>query len=255
MTEPELSKKDEIIYHLLELRSRLLKAFGLVLIVFLVLAPFSNKIYTLVASPMLESLNSVTGTSGTMLAIKIASPILAPLKLTLFVAFYLTIPWVFYQVWAFVAPALYKKEKRVIFPLIFSSVILFYIGALFAFFVIFPITFKFLQLFSPEGVQFAPDISEYLSFVLTLVFAFGVAFETPVATILLVITGVVSIEKLKKMRPYVVLLVFTIGMLLTPPDIISQSLLAIPMWFLYEIGLFFAQYVKKNKPEDSVEEN
>ncbi|MFM4769224.1 twin-arginine translocase subunit TatC [Aeromonas veronii] len=237
-----------LISHLVELRTRLLRSVTAILLVFLALIYFSNNIYDFVAQPLLSQLPA--GTS--MIATDVATPFLTPIKLTLVVSFFVAIPYLLYQAWAFIAPGLYQHERRLIMPLVVSSALLFYAGMAFAYYVVFPLVFGFFTSTAPAGVTVATDIASYLDFVLTLFFAFGVAFEIPVATILLCWTGVTTPQNLKEKRPYVVVGVFVVGMLLTPPDVFSQTLLAIPMWALWEIGLFFARfYVKK---EDEVQQ-
>ena len=236
-----------LISHLVELRSRLLRAFAAVLVVFLGLVYFANDIYTLLATPLLKQLPEGAG----MIATGVATPFLTPIKLTLIVSFFAAIPIVLYQVWAFIAPGLYKHEKRLIAPLVFSSALLFYAGAAFAYFVVFPLAFGFFTSMAPEGVTIATDIASYLDFVLGLFIAFGIAFEIPIATILLCWTGVTTPKDLSGKRPYVVVVVFIVGMLLTPPDVISQTLLAIPMWLLFEIGVFFGRfYVREGEGDE-----
>ncbi|MDX1268470.1 MAG: twin-arginine translocase subunit TatC, partial [Oceanisphaera sp.] len=232
MSQPQ----QPLISHLVELRSRLLRAFAAIVLVFMALVYFANDIYSILAEPLLRQLPE--GTS--MIATGVATPFLTPMKLTLIVAFFAAIPYVLYQVWAFIAPGLYKHEKRLIAPLVFSSALLFYAGAAFAYFVVFPLAFGFFTKMAPEGVTIATDIASYLDFVLGLFVAFGIAFEIPIATILLCWTGVTTPKDLAGKRPYVVVVVFIVGMLLTPPDVISQTLLAIPMWLLFEVGVFFA---------------
>ncbi|WP_421328541.1 twin-arginine translocase subunit TatC [Aeromonas veronii] len=235
-----------LISHLVELRTRLLRSITAILVVFLALIYFSNNIYDFVAQPLLSQLPE--GTS--MIATDVATPFLTPIKLTLVVSFFVAIPYLLYQAWAFIAPGLYQHERRLIMPLVVSSALLFYAGMAFAYYVVFPLVFGFFTSTAPAGVTVATDIASYLDFVLTLFFAFGVAFEIPVATILLCWTGVTTPQNLKEKRPYVVVGVFVVGMLLTPPDVFSQTLLAIPMWALWEIGLFFARfYVKKEDKE------
>ncbi len=219
--------------HLVELRSRLLKACAAVLVVLVILLPFARKLYAMLAEP----LTSVLPEGSSMIAIDVASPFLTPFKLALLLALILSIPVVLYQLWAFVAPALYKQEKRLARPLLYSAVVLFYAGCAFAYFVVFPLVFGFFTRVAPEGVTVMTDISKYLDFVMTLFLAFGITFEVPIATIILVATGVTTIEQLKKMRAYVLVGAFGLGMLLTPPDVISQTLLALPMWLLFEIGI------------------
>ena len=225
------------ISHLLELRDRLLRMVVAVLVLFLALFPFANDLYTLVAQPLMVHLPE--GTS--MIATEVASPFLTPFKLSLVAALFLAMPYILYQLWAFVAPGLYQHEKRLALPLLASSVALFYLGTAFAYFVVFPLVFAFFTSTAPEGVAVMTDIARYLDFVLTLFFAFGLAFEVPIATILLVMTGMTTPESLASKRPYIIVGTFTIGMLLTPPDVISQTLLAIPMWLLFELGVFFSR--------------
>ena len=222
--------------HLVELRSRLLKACLAVLVILVILLPFSRRLYATLAAP----LTSVLPEGSSMIAIDVASPFLTPFKLALLLAVILAIPIVLYQLWAFVAPALYREEKRLARPLLYTSVFLFYAGCAFAYFVVFPLIFGFFTRVAPEGVTVMTDISKYLDFVITLFLAFGITFEVPIATIILVATGLTTIDKLKKIRAYVVVGAFAIGMLLTPPDIISQTLLALPMWALFEVGLLMS---------------
>lgn len=222
--------------HLVELRSRLLKACVAILAILLVLLPFSRRLYSTLAAPLTAALPE----NSSMIAIDVASPFLAPFKLSLLLAVVLAIPFVLYQLWAFVAPALYREEKRLARPLLYSAVFLFYAGCAFAYFVVFPLVFGFFMRVAPEGVTVMTDISKYLDFVITLFFAFGIAFEVPIATIILVATGVTTVEKLKKIRAYVVVGAFAVGMMLTPPDVVSQTLLALPMWALFEIGLLMS---------------
>ncbi|WMC10793.1 twin-arginine translocase subunit TatC [Oceanimonas pelagia] len=238
-----------LISHLVELRSRLLRAFAAVLVVFLGLVYFANDIYTLLATPLLKQLPE----GASMIATGVATPFLTPIKLTLIVSFFAAIPIVLYQVWAFIAPGLYKHEKRLIAPLVFSSALLFYAGAAFAYFVVFPLAFGFFTSMAPEGVTIATDIASYLDFVLGLFIAFGIAFEIPIATILLCWTGVTTPKDLAGKRPYVVVIVFIVGMLLTPPDVISQTLLAIPMWLLFEVGVFFGRFYVREEENDEQE--
>lgn len=239
-----------LISHLVELRGRLLRAFAAILVVFLALVYFANDIYTILAEPLLKQLPE----GASMIATGVATPFLTPLKLTLIVSFFAAIPYVLYQVWAFIAPGLYKHEKRLIAPLVFSSALLFYAGAAFAYFVVFPLAFGFFTKMAPDGVTIATDIASYLDFVLGLFIAFGIAFEIPIATILLCWTGVTTPKELAAKRPYVIVIVFIVGMLLTPPDVISQTLLAIPMWLLFEVGVFFARfYVRAEEDEEELD--
>lgn len=235
-----------LISHLIELRSRLMRALAAILLVFIALIYFSNNIYDFVAQPLLSQLPE--GTS--MIATDVATPFLTPIKLTLVVSFFVAIPYLLYQAWAFIAPGLYQHERRLIMPLVVSSALLFYAGMAFAYYVVFPLVFGFFTSTAPAGVTVATDIASYLDFVLTLFFAFGVAFEIPVATILLCWTGVTTPQSLREKRPYVLVGVFVVGMLLTPPDVFSQTLLAIPMWALWELGLFFARFYVKKEDEE-----
>lgn len=244
---PEEDRELSFLEHLVELRSRLLKACLSVFIVLLVLLPFSRKLYEALASPMMAQMPE----GSTMIAIDVASPFLTPFKLTLLVSIMVSIPVVLYQLWAFVAPALFKHEKRLAKPLLLSSVVLFYVGCAFAYFVVFPLVFGFLTRVAPEGVSVMTDISKYLDFVMTLFLAFGITFEVPIATIILVATGITTTEKLASWRPYIIVGAFALGMLLTPPDVISQTLLALPMWLLFEIGIIFSRILIPKKEEDA----
>ena len=232
--------------HLVELRSRLLKACGAVLVVLVALLPFSRQLYEALAAPLMAQMPE----GSSMIAIDVASPFLTPFKLTLLVAVMVAIPVVIYQLWAFVAPALFKHEKKLARPLLFSSVFLFYAGCAFAYFVVFPLVFGFLTRVAPEGVAVMTDISKYLDFVMTLFFAFGITFEVPIATIILVATGITTPTKLASWRPYIVVGAFALGMVLTPPDVISQTLLAVPMWLLFEIGIIFSRILVTPRDQD-----
>ena len=247
MTEHE-DQELSFMEHLVELRSRLLKASAAVLVILVILLPFARKLYATLAAP----LTAVLPEGSSMIAIDVASPFLTPFKLALLLSLILAIPIVLYQLWAFVAPALYREEKKLARPLLYSSVLLFYGGCAFAYFVVFPLVFGFFTRVAPEGVTVMTDISKYLDFVMTLFLAFGIAFEVPIATIILVATGVTTVEKLGKMRGFVVVGAFAAGMLLTPPDVISQTLLALPMWALFEIGLLMSRILlpHRNKPEE-----
>lgn len=240
-----------LISHLLELRNRLLKALLAVLIVFVGLIYFSGEIYEFISAPLVERLPE----GATMIATDVASPFFTPLKLTLIVAVFLAVPFILYQVWAFVAPGLYKHERRLIMPLLASSSLLFYCGVAFAYYVVFPLVVGFFTAISLGGVEFATDIASYLDFVLALFLAFGIAFEVPVAIILLCWTGATDPKSLSEKRPYIIVGAFIVGMLLTPPDMISQTLLAIPMCLLFEVGLFFARfYTRKEESEEQEQE-
>ncbi|WP_375752123.1 twin-arginine translocase subunit TatC [Vibrio sp. HN007] len=239
-----------LISHLLELRNRLLRAMLAVLVVFLGLIYFANHIYEFISAPLIERLPE----GATMIATDVASPFFTPLKLTLIASVFVAVPFILYQVWAFVAPGLYKHERKLIMPLMFSSSMLFYCGVAFAYYVVFPLVFGFFTAISLGGVEFATDISSYLDFVLALFIAFGIAFEVPVAIILLCWTGATDVKSLSEKRPYIVVGAFIVGMMLTPPDMISQTLLAIPMCLLFEVGLFFARfYTKRDDAEESEE--
>lgn len=229
--------EQSFISHLVELRDRLIRMLIAIGVVILVLLPFANDIYTYVAAPLIAQLPE----GNTMIATQVISPFLTPFKLALVAAVFLSMPYLLYQLWAFIAPGLYRHERRLAIPLLVSSILLFYIGMAFAYYVVFPLIFAFMAGTTPEGVAMMTDIAAYLDFVLALFFAFGLAFEIPVATILLVAVGVVTPDDLASKRPYVIVGAFVIGMLLTPPDVISQTLLAIPMWLLFELGIFFSR--------------
>lgn len=240
MAEDEHTDREQpLIAHLLELRDRLLKIIGSVMIVFLCLFYFSNDIYRFVSAP----LEALLPENSTMIATDVASPFFAPFKLTMVVSLLLAMPVVLYQVWAFIAPGLYSREKRFVLPLFASSVLLFYLGIAFAYFVVFPILFGFFTSVGPESVTVMTDISSYLDFVLKLFFAFGMTFEIPIAVVILCWMGIVSPRGLAEKRPYVIVGCFVVGMLLTPPDVFSQTLLAVPMWLLFEIGLLVGRLV------------
>ena len=238
------------VQHLIELRDKLLRSVIAILIVFVGLFPFANEVYEFIAAPILNVLPQ----ESNIIAIGVISPFLTPLKMALIFAVYVAMPYLLYQIWSFIAPALYKHEKQMILPLVVSSTLLFYAGLVFSFYVVFPVIFGFLTTIGPEVVNFTPDIQYYLDFVLKVSFAFGVAFEVPIATILLIMFGATTADKLKKNRPYVVIGAFVIGMLLTPPDIISQTLIAIPMWLLFEAGLIFAPlFTRKDRAQKQTE--
>jgi len=226
-----------LVEHLVELRDRLLRVVLTVAVFLLLLFPFANKLYTLLAKPLLRHLPE----GGSMIATEVASPFLTPFKLCLVLAIFLAMPVALYQLWAFVAPGLYKDERKLVFPLMVTSTFLFYLGMAFAYYVVFPLMFAFFNATVPDGVEIMTDISKYLDFVLKIFFAFGIAFEVPIATILVVWAGFTTPNALAKKRPYVIVGAFVLGMLLTPPDAISQTLLAIPMWILFELGVFFSR--------------
>ena len=237
--EPVEQPQETFVSHLIELRSRLLKAIVAVLIALLCLFPWAKDIYALLAAPLLQVLPQ----GSTMIATDVTGTFLVPLKVTLMAAFLIALPYVLYQMWAFVAPGLYKHERRLMVPLIVSSMVFFLLGMAFAYFLVFPWVFAFFVSYTPTGVQMMTDIDKYLSFVLTMFVAFGLTFETPVVVIVLVRLRVVSLEKLRSMRPYVIVGAFVIGAIFTPPDVISQMLLAIPLWLLFELGLQLARFV------------
>ena len=234
------------ISHLLELRDRLLRAVGAVLLLFLVVAPFANTLYEYLAAPLM----SVLPEGNTMISTEPHGPFFVPFKFAFAFATAVAMPYLLYQLWAFVAPGLYDSEKRLAIPLLVSSSGLFYLGIMFAYFVVFPIIFKFFTSTAPEGVAVMTDINAYLSFVLKLFFAFGLAFEVPVATVLMVRMGVTPTTSLAAKRPYIIVGAFVVGMLLTPPDLFSQTMLAIPVWILFEIGLYVSKAVKPRASED-----
>lgn len=234
-------KEQPFISHLMELRDRLIRVVIVVLLVFFSLFPFANNIYVMVAQPLMMHLPDGAG----MIATEVASPFLTPFKLTLVVAIFITMPYSLFQLWAFVAPGLYRHEKRMVVPLVVSSTVLFYVGMIFAYYAVFPLIFGFLTAAAPEGITVATDIGKYLDFVLTLFFAFGLAFEVPIAIIILVSMGITTPESLADKRPYIIVGAFVVGMLLTPPDVISQTLLALPMLALFELGVFFSRVMGK----------
>ncbi len=241
-------KEQTLMDHLIELRDRLLHMVLAILIVFIALFSFSEDIFTIAAQPLLGLMPE--GTS--MIATSVTSPFLVPFKLVLLLSVLLTIPYILHQMWGFIAPGLYRHEKKMATPILISSVILFYCGIAFAYFVIFPILFGFFIGIAPEGVAVMTDIGQYLDFIIAIFFAFGIAFEVPVATFLLIAAGVTSADKLAEKRPYIIIGAFIIGMFLTPPDVISQSLLAIPIWLLFELGLIASRIFLKDKSEENV---
>ena len=247
--EPESSEQKDmpLISHLLELRNRLLRMVLAVIVVFILLIYWANDIYLVLSAPLLAHLPD----SSNMIATDIISPFLTPFKMTAVLSVFIAMPFILHQAWGFISPGLYRHEKRFAYPLLFSSIVLFYCGLAFAYFVVFPLAWAFLTAAGPTGIQVLPDISSYLDIVLKMFFAFGIAFEIPVATILMVWSGLTTVESLKEKRPYVIVSVFVVGMLLTPPDVISQILLAVPMWILFELGLIFA--IMGNNKEQSAE--
>jgi sec-independent protein translocase protein TatC len=241
--EPEKLVEGTLISHLLELRDRLIRAMIAVALAFLPCMFYSNQIFTFVATPLREKLPKGTQ----LIATTVMSPFTTPFKLSLFVAVFLVMPFIIYQLWAFVAPGLYRHEKRFAVPLLISSIVLFYVGVVFAYFFVFPVMFQFFAATTPHGVAMMTDISAYLDFVLKMFLAFGAAFEVPIAVVLLVLTGVVKLEKLKENRGYVLIGCFVVAALLTPPDVVSQCIMAIPMYLLYEGGLLMARVLAKKK--------
>jgi len=244
-TIPENDQPMPLVSHLTELRTRLLRCVAVIFLVFAGLFSFAQQIYTLVSAPLRKYLPE----GATMIATDVASPFLTPFKLTMMVSLFLAMPLILHQIWGFIAPGLYKHEKRIAVPLLVSSIFLFYAGMAFAYFLVFPLVFSFFAHATPDGVTMATDIASYLDFVMTLFFAFGVAFEIPVAVVLLVWIGVVDVAYLRKIRPYVIIGCFVVGMILTPPDIFSQTLLAVPMWLLFEIGIVFGAMIRKRSAE------
>ncbi len=248
------SEKLPLVQHLIELRRSLLRSVIAIALFFLILFPFADEIYNFIAAPIVQAIPG-----SNLIAIGVISPFLTPLKMSLILAIYVAMPYLLYQLWMFVAPALYRHEKRLILPLVISSTFLFYVGLVFSFYIVFPVIFGFLAGVGPESVNFAPDIQYYLDFILKVSFAFGVAFEVPVVTILLIIFGVTTPQKLKKNRSYIIIGSFVLGMILTPPDVISQFLIAIPIWLLFETGLIFSSFfrvrdndkIKDNNPKNS----
>ena len=236
-----MSSQDTFISHLVELRDRMLRAILAVVLVFLCLFPWAKDLYALLAMPLL----SVLPKGGQMIATDVVGVFLVPVKVAFLVAFVVALPYVLYQAWAFVAPGLYAHERRLVLPLVVASSVLFVVGMSFAYFLVFPVVFKFMASIAPEGVAWMTDIDKYLSFVMTTFIAFGVTFEVPVVVIVLVRVGVVSLEKLKEIRPYVIVGAFVVGAIFTPPDVLSQVMLAVPLWVLYEIGLVLARFVGK----------
>ncbi len=248
---PENDQQMPLVSHLTELRSRLLRCVAATFLIFASLFYFARDIYTLASEPLRRFLPE----GATMIAIDPASAFLAPLKLTMVVALFVSMPVILYQAWGFIAPGLYKHEKRIAVPLLTSSVVLFYGGMAFAYFLVLPLIYHFLLGSAPVGVTPMTDINTYLDSVLTLLFAFGVAFEIPVAVVLLVTIGIVDVAYLRKIRPYVIIGCFVVGMILTPPDPLSQTLLAVPMWMLFEIGVFFGAMVRKRPREEAASDD
>ena len=245
-----MKNKMPIVQHLVELRSALLRSIIAIALFFVVLFPFSEDIYSFIAAPILAVIPG-----SNLIAIGVISPFLTPLKMSLILAIYLALPYLLFKIWQFTAPALYQHEKKLVLPLVISSTVLFYAGLFFAFYIVFPVIFNFLSSVGPTSVEFAPDIQYYLDFILKVSFAFGVAFEVPVATILLIMFNVTTVSQLKKNRPYIIIGAFVIGMILTPPDVISQILIAIPIWLLFEAGLMFAPMFKVRKNDKNLKDD
>jgi sec-independent protein translocase protein TatC len=248
---PEPLLEGTLISHLLELRDRLMRAFLAVMIVFIPAAFYSNELFTWLAKPLLAQLPA----NASLISTSITAPFTTPLKLSFVVALVVAMPWVLYQLWAFIAPGLYKHEKRFALPLLVSAILLFYTGVAFAYYIVFPLIFNFFVHTSPAGVQMMADITAYMDFVLLLLFSFGAAFEVPVAVVLLVLMGLVKVEKLTSIRGYVLIAVFVIAAVITPPDAVSQTIMAIPMYLLYEGGILFARLmVRSNEKRKAQEE-
>ena len=245
-----MKNKMPIVQHLVELRSALLKSIIAIALFFTALFPFSEDIYSFIAAPILAVIPG-----SNLIAIGVISPFLTPLKMSLILAIYLALPYLLFKIWQFTAPGLYQHEKKLVLPLVISSTVLFYAGLFFAFYIVFPVIFNFLSSVGPTSVEFAPDIQYYLDFILKVSFAFGVAFEVPVATILLIMFNVTTVSQLKKNRPYIIIGAFVIGMVLTPPDVISQILIAIPIWLLFEAGLIFAPMFKVRKNDKNLKDD
>lgn len=243
---PEQDRELPFLSHLIELRTRLLRMVLAVLGLCILLLPWANPIYTALATPLMRLLPA----GSSMIATEVAAPFLTPFKTTLIVALFAAVPYLLYQIWAFVAPGLYKHERKLVLPLVISSAGLYYLGMAFAYFAVFPVVFGFFVATTPDGVAVMTDISKYLDFVLTLFFAFGVAFEVPVATVLLVWTGVVTPDDLIAKRPYVIVGAFLVGAVLTPPDVLSQTMLAVPMWLLFEVGVYCSRLLLKYREQD-----
>lgn len=245
--EPEKLAEGSLISHLLELRDRLIKALMGVGLIFVPCMMYANDIFSYVSQPLQEKLPK----GASLIATSVMSPFTTPFKLSFFIAAFIAMPWILYQLWAFVAPGLYRHEKRFAVPLLVSAILLFYVGVLFAYFFVFPVMFSFFAGTTPKGVSMMTDINSYLDFVLVMFFAFGAAFEVPVAVVLLVITGIVKLEKLRENRGYVLLGIFIFAAMLTPPDAVSQSILAVPMYLLYEGGLLMARILQRMKSMDA----
>ncbi len=242
-----MTTSETFISHLVELRDRLIRILIGLVLTFVVLFPFADEIYTLLAQPLLASLPS----GGQMIATEVTTPFFVPMKMAMLAAFVISLPHTLYQVWAFVSPGLYAHERRFIMPLVVASTLLFLAGMAFAYFLVFPVVFGFITGYAPEGVAVMTDIGRYLDFVITLFLAFGLAFEVPIAVIVMVGAGLVQISTLKEVRSYVIVGAFVLGAIFTPPDVVSQFMLAVPLWLLYEAGILLAGFIEKRKPEDT----
>ncbi len=242
-TNPEDNSNQSLIQHLMELRTCILRALLGVVVIFFGLIWFRNDIYTFIAMPLIDALPQ----GSKLIATEVTSTFLVPIKLTLWLSFFLAVPWVIYQIWRFIAPGLYQTERRLVFPMISSSILLFYLGMLFAYFAVMPLMFKFLVGTTPDGVEMATDISQYLSVILRLFFIFGVAFEVPVAIILLVLMNVITVEKISAKRPYIIIGAFVVAAIVTPPDVLSQVAFAGMTLILFELGLWIAKVLKNKK--------
>ena len=242
-----MSTSESIIAHLIELRTRLLRIAAVVVVIFLCLAPWARELYTILAHPLLQHLPK----GGSMIATEVTTPFLVPMKIAIMAAFQISLPHPLYPLWAFVAPGHYSPEKKLIAPLIVGSTFLFFSGMAFAYFLVFPVVFGFISRVTPEGVSMMTDIGKYLDFVLTLFIAFGVTFEVPIIVIVLVRMGFIQIQKLKEWRPYMIVGAFVLGAVFTPPDIVSQTMLAVPLWLLYELGIFLAKFVPSGEEKEA----
>ncbi len=247
MLEPEQQQivSENLISHLVELRNRLIKIVIANAIIFLVCVPFAQNLYHLLAVPLL----TVLPKGAQMIATEVTTPFFVPMKVAMMTAFLTTLPVTFYQIWAFIAPGLYEHEKRLISPLLISSILLFVSGMAFAYFVVFPIVFTFITSTAPEGVTVMTDINKYLDFVLGSFVTFGITFEVPIFVILLIRTGIIELKKLQEIRPYIIVAAFVVGAIFTPPDVLSQLLMAIPLWLLYEVGLFLGRWFQPTPQE------
>ncbi len=242
-----MAEPDSFMSHLIELRDRLLRCVLALLLVFICLFPWARDLYAILAQPMIASMP----VGGRLIATEVTAPFFVPVKVTMMAAFVIALPYLLYQVWAFVAPGLYAHERKLVAPLIITSTLLFICGMAFAYYLVFPVVFHFMVSVAPEGVAVMTDIGKYLDFVLSLFLAFGVTFEVPVAVVILVRMGLVSVKTLKEIRPYMIVGAFVVGAIFTPPDVVSQVMLAVPLWVLYELGIFVSQWISKREPEES----